>query len=185
MEEYIDRWTDRRIIIMPLQPFVGPCSLFPVSWSYTQSVGLLRKGISPSQGLYLHAEQHKHRINVRNTYINAMNGIRTHDPSVRASEDGSCLRPRVHCDWQTDGYTGIKQGNVISLLFFQNKESRVKKGEDGGVYISGVHSAGWLYIHFTAATSWERVAPLTEKNDASRHHVLRSLSMHNEHRVYK
>jgi hypothetical protein len=27
-----------------------------------------------------------------------LNGIRTHDPSVRASEDSSCLRPRGHCD---------------------------------------------------------------------------------------
>jgi hypothetical protein len=31
---------------------------------YTQSVGLLGRGISPSQGHYLHTEQHKHRINV-------------------------------------------------------------------------------------------------------------------------
>jgi hypothetical protein len=30
---------------------------------YTQSVGLLGRGISPSQGLCLHTEQHKHRIN--------------------------------------------------------------------------------------------------------------------------
>jgi hypothetical protein len=29
----------------------------------TQSVGLLGRGISPSQGRYLHTEQHKHRIN--------------------------------------------------------------------------------------------------------------------------
>jgi hypothetical protein len=29
---------------------------------YTQSVGLLGQGISPSQGLYLQTEQHKHRI---------------------------------------------------------------------------------------------------------------------------
>jgi hypothetical protein len=38
---------------------------FSVSWSYTQAVGLLRRGISPSQGLYLHTEQHKHRINTQ------------------------------------------------------------------------------------------------------------------------
>jgi hypothetical protein len=28
----------------------------------------------------------------------ALSGIRTHDPSVRASEDSSCLRQRGHCD---------------------------------------------------------------------------------------
>jgi hypothetical protein len=31
------------------------------------------------------------------TDIHALSAIRTHDPSVRASEDGSCLRPRGHC----------------------------------------------------------------------------------------
>jgi hypothetical protein len=35
--------------------------------------------------------------NKRHTDILASSGIRTHDPSVRASEDGSCLRPRGHC----------------------------------------------------------------------------------------
>jgi hypothetical protein len=58
-----------------------------------------RMGISPSQGRYLHAGQHKHRINVH-TDIHALSGIRNHDPGVRASEDSSCLRPRGHCDRQ-------------------------------------------------------------------------------------
>jgi hypothetical protein len=71
---------------------------FSVTWSYTQSVGLLGRGISSSQGLYLHAEQHKHRINAHNTDIRASSGMGTHDPSVRVSEDSSCLRPRGHCD---------------------------------------------------------------------------------------
>jgi hypothetical protein len=43
------------------------------------------------QGLYLHTVQHKNRINVHNTDIHALSGI-------RASEDSSCLRPRGHCD---------------------------------------------------------------------------------------
>jgi hypothetical protein len=61
---------------------------------YTQSVGLLERGISLSQGLYLHTKhKHKHRINPH-THIPVSSGIRTHDPSVRASEDVSCLGPR-------------------------------------------------------------------------------------------
>jgi hypothetical protein len=32
------------------------------------------------------------------TNIHALNGIRTHDSSVRESEDSSCLRPNGHCD---------------------------------------------------------------------------------------
>jgi hypothetical protein len=31
--------------------------------TYTQSIGLLWRGISPSQSRYIHTEQHKHRIN--------------------------------------------------------------------------------------------------------------------------
>jgi hypothetical protein len=31
--------------------------------SYRESVGLLGRGISPSQGRYIHTEQHKHRRN--------------------------------------------------------------------------------------------------------------------------
>jgi hypothetical protein len=33
--------------------------------------------------------------------LGALNGIRTHDPSVRVSEDSSCLRPCGHCDRQS------------------------------------------------------------------------------------
>jgi hypothetical protein len=64
---------------------------------FTQSVGLLRRGISPSQGRYLRTGQYKHRMKAH-TDIHASSGIRTHDPSIRAVEDGSCLRPRGHCD---------------------------------------------------------------------------------------
>jgi hypothetical protein len=51
-----------------------------------QSVGLLGRGISPSQGRYL-----------RQTHIHVLSGIRTHDLIVRAGEDISCLIPRGHC----------------------------------------------------------------------------------------
>jgi hypothetical protein len=70
---------------------------FSVSLSYTRLVGLLGRGKNTSQGLYLHTEQHKPRINARNTDTHVLSGIRTHDPSVQASEDSSCLRPRGRC----------------------------------------------------------------------------------------
>jgi hypothetical protein len=34
------------------------------------------------------------------TNILGLSGIRTHDPSVRADENISCLRLRGHCDWR-------------------------------------------------------------------------------------
>jgi hypothetical protein len=65
---------------------------------YAQSVGLLGWGMSPSQGRYLHAEEHKNTIK-EHTDINALNGILTQDPSVWADEDSSCFfRPYGHCD---------------------------------------------------------------------------------------
>jgi hypothetical protein len=67
---------------------------------YTKSVGLLGRGISPSQGLYLHAEQHKHRINED---IHASSGIRTQDPSVRAGETVHALdRAEAVIGWVVD-----------------------------------------------------------------------------------
>jgi hypothetical protein len=64
---------------------------------FRQSVGLLGRGISPSQGLYLHTGQHKHRINVRTPNIHARGGIRIHDHGG-ASENSSCLRPLGYRD---------------------------------------------------------------------------------------
>jgi hypothetical protein len=64
---------------------------------FTQTVGRLGRVIRPSQGSYLHTGQHKHRKNAH-TDIHSLSGIRTHDPTVRASEDSSCLRRRSHCD---------------------------------------------------------------------------------------
>jgi hypothetical protein len=69
---------------------------FSVSWSFTQLVGLLGRGISLSQGRYQHRGQNKHRINVHRHPC--LIGIRTHDPSVWAGEDSSCVRPLAHCD---------------------------------------------------------------------------------------
>jgi hypothetical protein len=84
-------------IVPYLQPVVGPWPLLQFLGHFTQSVGLLGRGISPLQGRYLHTEQHKHRVKAH-TDIHAWSGIRAHDPSDRASEDSSCLRPRGHCD---------------------------------------------------------------------------------------
>jgi hypothetical protein len=82
---------------MSLQRFVGPLPLLQFVIIFTQAVEQLGRGISPSQGRYLRAGQHKHRINIH-TDTHALSGIRTHDPSVRASEDSSCLWPCSHYD---------------------------------------------------------------------------------------
>jgi hypothetical protein len=83
---------------MALQPlFIGPWPLLQFRDLFTQTVGLLGRVISSSQGRYLRTEQHKHRINAH-TNIHASSRIRTYDPSVRASEDSLCLRPLGYRD---------------------------------------------------------------------------------------
>jgi hypothetical protein len=83
---------------MDLPAHSVPWPLIQFRNHFTQTVGLLGRVISPSQGRYLHTGQHKHRLNAHTTNIHALSGIRTHDPSVRESEDSSCFRPRGHCD---------------------------------------------------------------------------------------
>jgi hypothetical protein len=86
---YLCLWLYSRSCALTTLQFLNPI----------KSVGLLGRGISPSQSRYLPTEQQKHKIN-EHTYIHASSGIRTHDHSVRAGEDGLCLRPRDHCDRQ-------------------------------------------------------------------------------------
>jgi hypothetical protein len=72
---------------MALLALTGPWPLIQFrNHFFTQTVGLLGRLISPSQGRYLYTGQHKHRTDAY-TDIHALNGIRTHEPSVRASED--------------------------------------------------------------------------------------------------
>jgi hypothetical protein len=70
-------------------------SFYSVSQSYAQPVELLGWGVSPSQGSYLHTEQNKQRIKAD---THASSGTQTHDLSVWANKDSSCLSPRSHYD---------------------------------------------------------------------------------------
>jgi hypothetical protein len=69
---------------------LGLCFSFLI---YTQSVGLLGRGISPSQGRYLHTKQHKHNINAHKHPCLVWDwNPRSHRSSERS------LRLRGHCD---------------------------------------------------------------------------------------
>jgi hypothetical protein len=99
---------------------LGPGFVFSFVIFFTQSVGLLRRVISPSQGRYIHTGQHEHRIKAH-TDIHALMGIRTHDPSVRASEDSTCLRPRGHWDRQSGVQTLPKEASCHRAKFGRDR----------------------------------------------------------------
>jgi hypothetical protein len=98
---------------------VGPGRFFSLLF-YLQWVGLLGRMISSSQGLYLNTQdntktQNKH-ICIPN--IHALSWIRTHDHSVRASDDGSCLRPLGYRDRGT-----VAWGDKIRGILCQSSRS--------------------------------------------------------------
>jgi hypothetical protein len=98
---------------MALQLLVGPWPLLQLPIFFTQTIGLLGRVISPSQGRYLPRGQHKYRINAH-TDVYALSGIRAHDPSFRAREHSLCSRPRGHCD----RLENILQANNIKKMFW-------------------------------------------------------------------
>jgi hypothetical protein len=89
----------RKLLLMALPAHSAPRPLNQYRNHFTQTVGLLGRVISPSQGRYLNAGQHKHRINAytHTKNIHVLSGIRAHDPSVRASEDSLYFTPRGYC----------------------------------------------------------------------------------------
>jgi hypothetical protein len=81
---------------------IRPSVLFPSELirnyeSYRQSAGLLWWVIRPVPRP-LPTQNTNIFVEGTRTDIYACSGIRTHDPSVWAGEDISCLRPRGHCD---------------------------------------------------------------------------------------
>jgi hypothetical protein len=89
----------------------------------------------------------RHRINAHRTHINihASSGIRTHDLSVGAGEDSSCLRPRGHCDRHTDSW--VKNifdrflcANSLTLSWkvkLVTRETIISDAENGLAYRTG------------------------------------------------
>jgi hypothetical protein len=60
----------------------------------------------------------------------SLNGIRTHDPSIRVSEDSSCLKLHGHCDWhclpyfdkiqRMNSYSWVWDIILIEFIFLSN-----------------------------------------------------------------
>jgi hypothetical protein len=72
----------------------SPLDLGRFFTSYTQSVGLLGRGSARRKA----AACTRDNTEYTHTDIHTLGGIRTHDPSVRAGENSSCLRLSGHCD---------------------------------------------------------------------------------------
>jgi hypothetical protein len=92
---------------MGLQLFVGPWQPFRfLGPTHSQQDSL--DGVSARRKAATYTQGSTNSINAHNTDIHASSGIRTHDPSVPASEDSSCLRPH--------GYTVTSKTNVTTSV---------------------------------------------------------------------
>jgi hypothetical protein len=103
------------IFFMALLPSVGPWPLFSflilctggrTPWTGNQPV---------ARPLATHRTTQRQNKRTKYRHIHASSGIRTHDYSVRASEDSSCLRPRGHCDRHLITYDMKRNQGSIGL----------------------------------------------------------------------
>jgi hypothetical protein len=60
-----------------------------------------------------------------------LSGVRTNDPTVRASEDSSCLRPRAHCDQRDTKFLRKSENHTnalaVNLLDSSETTHRLKR----------------------------------------------------------
>jgi hypothetical protein len=72
-----------------LLPLLEHRAEFPQFLDQGQSVGLLGRVISSSQGFYLYTNTQKRaRTHTQTPNVHVLSGIRTHDPGFRVNEDG-------------------------------------------------------------------------------------------------
>jgi hypothetical protein len=108
------------LLLLLLLPFLlGPLAWFPSEFiwkyeSFRQSVWLLGRGISQSQGRYLHRTTRTQK----KTDIHASSGLRTHDPSVCVGEDISCLWPCGDCDRRAETYKAVHTIELFTINLF-------------------------------------------------------------------
>jgi hypothetical protein len=125
---------------MALPHLSGPWPLIQFRNPFiSQTVGLLGRVISPSQNLYLNTGQHKQDKRIHTPNINALSGVRTHDNSVRASEDSSRLRPRGYSDRQILALRQYKyQGHHLQLWLRRSLKSSTGNRQIPGEFLKQI-----------------------------------------------
>jgi hypothetical protein len=96
----------------------GPRTLIQFRNHFSQTVGLLGRVISPSQGRYLHTEQHKHGMNVY-TYQISMPWV-GFEPTIPASERAKTVYVLDRAATMTDTFEPVESlyrfRYIVSLL---------------------------------------------------------------------
>jgi hypothetical protein len=80
-------------------PIQSPGLLFSSVTIFSETVGLFWANVQPvARPLPKHRTTQTQDKSIHTPNIHALSWIRTYDPSVRESDDSSCLRPLGYCD---------------------------------------------------------------------------------------
>jgi hypothetical protein len=83
-------------MVLPADSGPGPLIQFRILFS--QTLGTPWESDQPfARPLPKHRTTQTQNNRIHTPNIHALSGIQIYDPSIRASKDSSCLRPRGHC----------------------------------------------------------------------------------------
>jgi hypothetical protein len=82
------------------------------------------------------------------THIHASSGIRNHDPSVRAAEDSTCLRPLGHWDQPNYFFWSTLQSSISDIYIYIKTFQKLAVGQ--------VKQEGYLMPNTTGQKMWVR-----------------------------
>jgi hypothetical protein len=133
-----------------LQPFVGPSPLLQFRDIFRQPVGLLGRGISPSQSRYLHAEQHKHRINAY-THQTSMPWV-GFEPTIPAFERAKTIH--------ASDRAATVIGSVRRLVSVENLHSDIRLHPEAPMQYRALCVVDWVTL-FILARLWDSVCGLS------------------------
>jgi hypothetical protein len=100
------------MLVREFLPFGAAAPILALAYVHETLLGQV---ISSSQGLCLFTSTEK-RMHTQTPNVHALSGIRTHDPSFRASEDSACLRPLSYRDRLWYVYTVFKT-IILDLVY--------------------------------------------------------------------
>jgi hypothetical protein len=144
----------RNLFFSPLAPTLEHRADFSVSWSFLQTVGLLGRGISQSQGRYLNTGQHKHRINTY-THQTSMHFVEF-EPTNPASERAKTVHSLDH----SATVTGLEIATFLKLWININLSDFSINGESvNRNYTYLTYTSWWIIILSTILYGWKTQSP--------------------------
>jgi hypothetical protein len=121
---FVIKWIEHFFLQWFFQTIQGPGLLFSSVIIFHRRYDALDECQSVTRPLPKHRTTQTQNKRIHTSNIHALSRIRTHDPSVRASADSSCLRPLGYCDRRctehlqiviTSNYSAIANSHTLQF----------------------------------------------------------------------